>query len=228
MSGARLAVLMSIAACMPVYAQTTAPEKIQVANTQTLDFPAGGTLRMTNALGEITIQGWDLPSIEITTIKSSKAAAGPKDREATSRLLSRVKITAERKGDEVIVASEYPKHSKILRPFEGMTDFDLEYRIKVPRSARLAISEDMGETHIENVSGEIRAEDHMGLITVLLPDGQYAIDARSRLGSVSSDFPGVEQRRKFLGHAFLASPPAAGQKLFLRAGYGDIVIEKRH
>lgn len=228
MGGARRAVLIVVAAWMPIGAQTTAPEIIQVANTQTLDFPSGGALRMTNAVGEITIQAWDQPSIEITTIKSSKTAVGPENREAMDKLLSRVKITAQRKGDEVIVASEYPKHSKILRPFEGMTDFDLEYRIKVPRSARLAIAEDMGETHIENVSGEIRAEDHMGLITVLLPDGQYAIDARSKLGSVISDFPGVERRQRFFGHAFLASPPAAGQKLFLRAGYGDIVIEKRH
>ena len=209
--------------------QAAAPEKVQISNTQTLDFPAGGTLHLTNGLGLVTIQGWDDAGVEITTIKSSKTPlANKEERDRMTKLLDSVKITAERRGDEILVASSYRKHPKIMRPFEGMTDFDLEYRIKVPRAAKLTIAEDMGETNIENITGDIHVEINLGQINLLLPDGQYGIDAKCKLGSVTSDFPGTARRQKFVGHAFLASPSTPAQKLFLRTVYGDIVIEKKH
>jgi hypothetical protein len=214
-----------------------APQKVEVTDTQRSDFPSGGTLHLKNSTGELTIESWDQPGLEMTTIKSSKVAVEGHEREKAVKLLDRVKITTERKGDEMTISTDFPKHGKVARPFVGKTDFDLEYRIKVPRNARLTIQHDMGEVHIDDIGGELHATDHMGLITVRVPDGQYAIDARSKLGAVESDFPGNEQRKNFFGHAFLsgavaerpsASDPAAAQKMFLRIGYGDIIIERLH
>lgn len=209
------------------------PEKLKISKTETADFPAGGLLRMTNAVGELTITGWDQPNLELTTIKSTKAAVEPKDRDQANKLLANVKVSTQRKGDELDISTVFPKHPKIARPFVGMTDFDLEYRIQVPRAARLDIAEAMGEVHIENICGDIRARENLGEITVRVPEGMYAIDARSKLGAVNSDFPGSERQLqwwviKWPGQAFLASAPAAAQKLFLRANYGDIVILKMH
>lgn len=208
-------------------------DKIVVTKTETADFPTGGLLRMTNAVGELTITGWDQPNLEMTTIKSTKTAVDPKDRGQANKLLDNVKISANRKGDELDISTAFPKHSKIARPFLGMTDFDLEYRIQVPRAARLDIAEVMGEVHIENVRGDIRAKENLGEITVRVPDGMYAIDAKSKLGTVNSDFPGQERQLrwwvvKWPGQAFMADAPAAAQKMFLRAGYGDIVILRMH
>ncbi len=205
-----------------------APDKVQVTNTETSDFPSGGTLHLKNSIGELTIEGWDQAGLEMTTIKSSKIAVEGQAREKEVKLLDSVKIATERKGDEVTISTDFPKHGKIARPFLGKTDFDLEYRIKVPNNARLTIDQDMGEVHIDNVSGEIHATDRMGLITVRLPDGPYAIDAKSKLGAVESDFPGNEQRRKFFGHTFLENSPTPAQKMFLRVGYGDIIIVRMH
>jgi len=237
------------------------PQKVQVTNTERSDFPSGGTLHLKNSIGELTIEGWDQTGMEMTTIKSSKIAVEGPERDKAVKLLDRVKIATERKGDEVTISTDFPKHSKIARPFLGKTDFDLEYRIKVPRNARLTIDQDMGEVHIDNIGGEIHATDSMGLITVRVPDGQYAIDARSKLGAVESDFPGNEKTKKWFGHTFLsgtgterpspgpenlASPaapgsavpqnvppklaiaPTATQKMFLRIGYGDIIIVRMH
>ncbi len=207
------------------------PEKLQTSRTETADFPAGGLLRMNNAVGEVTITGWDGPNLEMTTMKSTKTAVDPKDRDQANKLLDNVKIATERKGDELDISTAFPKHSKLARPFLGMTDFDLEYRIQVPRAARLDIQQPMGEIHIENIHGDIRAMENLGEITVLVPEGMYAIDARSKLGAVNSDFPGNERQLKWWvvtwpGQAFMATAPAAAQKMFLRAGYGDIVISK--
>ncbi len=114
-----------------------------------------------------------------------------------------------------------------------MTDFDLEYRIKAPRNARLTIDEAMGEVHIDNIAGDIRATEGSGEIIVRVPEGAYAIDAKSKLGSVVSDFAGSERGLKWFvvkwpGQAFTSGPAAPVQKLFLRSGYGDIVILKIH
>ena len=227
--------ILGLAAGGSLVAETAAqiipalPEKISATNTQTMDFPAGGTLRLANGVGVLTIQGWDQPGMEITVIKSSKAPIENKEqRDRMTKLLENVKVTAERKGDEVVVSSSYPKHPKALRLFEGLTDFDLEYRIKLPVSAKLELSEDLGETNIENVKGDIHAQISMGEIHLLLADAQYSIDAKSKFGSVNSDFAGTEQRKKFVGHAFVTPASAEGQKLLLRTSYGDIVIQKKH
>jgi hypothetical protein len=219
-------------------------EKVVVTKTETADFPTGGLLRMKNAVGELTITGWDQPGFEMTIIKSTKTAVSTKtgdtkDRDASNKLLENVKVTTERKGDELTISSAFPKHSKLARPFVGITDFDLEYRIHVPRAARLDVEEYMGEVHLENTTGDIRAVEGLGEITVRVPEGMYAIDARSKLGAVNSDFAGNGRQLKWWvvrwpGQAFTSSPGAAGsapasaQKMFLRTSYGDIVILKIH
>ncbi len=105
---------MVLGACRFLSAQATAPaapaaiEKLQVTKTETADFPAGGLLHLKNAIGELTIEGWDQPGLEITTIKSTKAAVETKDHESATKLLDSVKLTMERKGDEVTVSTDFP------------------------------------------------------------------------------------------------------------------------
>ncbi len=176
-----------------------------VTKTERLDFPAGGTVRLKNSIGELTVEGWDQPGIEITTIKSP--------RKPTAQL-DRVVVKAERQKDEVVVSTVWAKH-----------DFDLEYRIKAPRNARLVIEHKSGEVHIDGITGELHVIDHSGQITVHVPqDGQYAIDARAKLGAIDSDFPGREERTLKFGHAFASQASSAGQKMYLRIGFGDITI----
>src|SRR5215471_11888363 len=42
------------------------------ARTDRVAFPPGGTLHLSKSIGELTIEGWDEPAVEITTIKSVK------------------------------------------------------------------------------------------------------------------------------------------------------------
>ena len=66
-------------------------QKIQVVHTEHADFPAGGLLTLKNSMGDLTIEGWDRPDVEITTIKSTKAAYAAQDRERVSRELDKVR-----------------------------------------------------------------------------------------------------------------------------------------
>ena len=45
-------------------------QRLPVANTQRLDFPSGGTLRLTKSTGMVTVEAWERPDVEITTITS--------------------------------------------------------------------------------------------------------------------------------------------------------------
>jgi hypothetical protein len=201
-------------------------QKAIVTNTEHLDLPAGATLHLSNSIGQLNIEAWDQPGVEITTIKSSKVELDPKEREHAVQELGRVKVTNERHGDELVISSEYPKHRMLARPFKGLTDFDLEYDIKAPRSTRLVVDHDIGQVFIDGMTGDIHATDHMGDVELHLPqDGQYDIDAKVKFGAVNSDFPGHEARKHLLGHQFEHSETSP-RKLYLRVGEGDVVVLK--
>jgi hypothetical protein len=159
--------------------------------------------------------------VKSTKLKYTAAAEG---REKASHMLDEVKVAVARQGDELVITTDYPRHRRFLpRPSVGARDFDLDYHIKVPRDARLIVDHDEGEIHFDDVTGDIRATTHQGTITLrLAPEGQYGIDAKSRIGAVISDFPGTTKRKHF-GHEFTEVSQAPHQ-LYLRDGYGDIVI----
>ena len=226
----RATILVAIcfgAGCL-LFADDEPKQFFQVTKTERLDFPSGGLLRLKNSIGQVTIVGWDRPDVELTTTKSTKDLYNSQDREKALKELDQVRIAAERHGDELVITTDFPRYGTFKPLLRGETRFDLDYRISVPRNARVAIEHDTGFVSLENVGGDIRVTASQAEIALHLPeDGQYAIEARSRLGDVLSDFPGHMQRKLwFLGKQFTHENAAASQKIDLRAGYGDIIILK--
>lgn len=205
-------------------------ERVQVAKTERADLPAGGTLRLKNSTGELTIEAWDQPGVEITTTKSSKAEYAPAEREKASHELDRVKISNELKGNELVITTEFPK-SKIWppsHPLGGATAFDLDYHIKVPASTKVIVEHYVGEMHFDGLSGDIHATALQGTIVLHLPeDAKYAIDAKTTMGNVISDYPGDEKRHDWFGREFTQTS-SAPHMLYLRDRFGDIILLKTH
>ena len=192
-------------------------QKVRVEHTERADFPSGGLLRLKNSGGEVTVEGWDRPDAEITTIKSIYTSG---TREKASRDLEKVRISIERRGDELVITTHFPGMASPSRAAR------LEYRIKAPRNARLAVAHKTGEVHVDNLTSDIHVTVRNGGVTLRLPEGQYNIDARSDLGDVTSDFTGNKKRKPWLlGYQFI-QPTAAAHKLYLRVGFGDITILK--
>jgi hypothetical protein len=213
----RFALIGLCAACL--LADDTTSQNIQLGKTEKFDFPANGTLRVENSTGELTIEGWDQPGVEISTTASGKDPDG-------------VKISAKRNGDELVVTTEYPHHRAFpwVSPLSVVTNFTLDYRIRVPRNAKLIVRHDDGGVHIEDVAGNIQVAARQGVITLrMTSDTGPNIDARSRVGSVNSDFTGAETHHPLpFGHQLEEGSSAASQNLHLRIGYGDIIILKAH
>jgi hypothetical protein len=192
-------------------------QKVRVEHTERADFPSGGLLRLKNSAGEVTVQGWDRPDVEITTIKTIYTSG---TREKASRDLDKVRISVERRGDELEITTHFPGLASTSR------SASLEYHVKAPMSARLAVANKKGEVHVDNLTSDIHVTVHNGGVTLRLPEGQYNIDARSDLGDVISDFQGNKKRKPWLlGYQFVEATPAA-HTLYLRVGFGDIMILK--
>jgi hypothetical protein len=189
----------------------------QVTETKAMDFPSGGTLRIQKSVGLLSVDGWDQPGIEITAIKTG---GSEKDRDRT-------RVTAERRGNDIVVITSVVQNPWPLRPFEGIRPVSLEYRIHLPRSARLDIQHRSGQVNVTDILGDIRITDGQGQIALSLPEaGEYSIDAKSRLGAVDFDFPGRERKKLKFGHAFMSQSNQGAQHLYLRIGFGDITILK--
>jgi hypothetical protein len=186
--------------------------------TAPMDFPPNGTLRIEHSTGDLTIEGWDQPGMEISTTKSGKDAG-------------RVNIATKRNGNELVVTTSYPHHRAFpwITPLQTVENFDLTCVIRVPRNSKIVVQQGDGNVYINNVTGSIDAKVRQGLIALrLVRDMDPVIDAKSDWGSVNSDFAGNQSRHPFpLGHTFIESDSAA-QNLHLRIGYGDIVILKAH
>jgi hypothetical protein len=226
-----LAICVLVRGALVLEADDEPKARAQVTNTERIDFPVEGVLRFNKSVGELTITGWDKPDVEITTIKTTRDAYGTQKREKAAQDLAQVQIKAERRGNDVVITTERPRHSifHFLLPWrDGHADFDLDYRINAPHDARLVVKHETGEVHVEDLASDINISVSKGGISLHLPeDSQHAIDAKTDVGSIVSDFPGQTRRRwELVGYQFNGRPSTTAHNLYLRMGFGDIEIVK--
>src|SRR5262249_12890610 len=144
-----------------------------------------------------------------------------------ARRADRVQVKANRRSDSQLeILTAVPHHNRFRHPFGGTAGFTVEYQIHAPRNSKLVIHHSGGDVLITSVAGEIEASNHAGSITVLLPEtGKYAIDAKTDIGIVSSDFDGNYKHRNLIGIGFAENAAAAATRIRLRVGVGGITIK---
>jgi hypothetical protein len=52
-----------------------------------------------HSFGELSVEGWDRPEVELTVTKSPDELYGPKDQAEAAKFVENVHITAERRSD---------------------------------------------------------------------------------------------------------------------------------
>jgi hypothetical protein len=78
------------------------------------------------------------------------------------------------------------------------------------------------------VTGGVEASNRDGDIVLFLPEpGPYSIDARSKMGTVISDFAGKAHVKYFIGEKFTGANESAAHPIHLRVGFGGITIKER-
>lgn len=198
----------------------------QVSTTERVDFAPGGTISFNNSFGDLYVEGWDQPQVEMTLIKSLQDEYElPKD--AAARL-DRVKFTTEHPSPtELTIGTIIPHTSFFRHPFGGKGDVTVRYELRVPRDSHLVIHHGGGNILIGNVTAGIEATNREGDIVLMLPSpGPYSIDAKSKMGTVISDYAGKAHVRYFIGERFTGSDANSPRHIFLRTGFGGITIKE--
>lgn len=202
-------------------------QSFEVTNTERVPFAPGGTIRLNRSNGYLAVEGWDEPLVQVTVIKSTDSYYQPSQQKRAQQLFEQVRVVTERRSDkELVISTILPGRHRFLPKAErGVT---LEYKIHVPRDSRLAVHHNNGYVWVSDITGDLDVRSHTGDMIVMLPDpGPYSIDARTRLGSVSSDVTGRSRSRfsQFLvGSHFDYSSQTPKRRIHLRMGRGSIEI----
>jgi len=176
-------------------------------------FPAGGTIHIEGSTGDLNIEGWDQPAVEITATRllwSNHA-------DHAKKLLEAIDM-------EKPVVSGTDLTLKTVHPHR--TGVQINYRIRVPRNSRLVIHHGTGAIVVYDVSGDVDATTKIGDILLQLPGSQYLIDAKNKSGGeIYSDFSGSLRYSRFALGERLKTEGGA-HRLTLRVGIGGITIQK--
>jgi hypothetical protein len=198
-------------------------QKAQTSETQKMPLEPSAALRLDNSIGQVNIQGWSRPDVEVTIIKSTKSEYDSQKREIGAKELDEVKTTFTRKNEEIVLATELRKSG--FPPFETRPPVDVVYQIRMPQDGRLVIGQDTGSVSLSQLRGDIHVTVHKGSITVAVPgDARYSLDAKSKFGTVTSNVAQPLHGIFFLGEKLEYDTPNTSHKLYLRAFSGDIVI----
>jgi hypothetical protein len=216
------AILGAIAATLPCPAASSAPEQgpkqaFAVTSTQTFKFLPGGSIRLDNSYGYVAVEGWDEPEVEVTVTKSTNHYYKSAGKAEANQRLDLVHVSVERHSDTELSVTTA----------RGSRGVSVDYRIRVPRNSRLVIHNRTGYVWVSEVTNDIEAHSRTGDMTVSLIDpGSYSIDAKSKLGSVSSDVNGKGGRPWLTGSRLVHEDPAPAHHIYLRVGMGSIEILK--
>jgi len=217
-------------------------KSFEVTTTQRVPFLPGGTIRLDNSYGYLTVEGWDEPEVEINVTKSTDRFYEPDKQQKAGQHFEQVRVLAERRSDkELTISTILPVRNRLftsvlpLRRIIGATPLQpqnkhgvtVEYTVRVPRDSRLVVHHDNGYVWVSDVTGDIEVHSHTGDMIVMLPDpGPYSIDARTRMGSVLSDLTGKSLNQFLLGTRFANASQAPARRIYLRMGRGSITIKK--
>jgi hypothetical protein len=212
-----------------LFGEGPAAQLARVTDTQRIDFAPGGTIRVDKSWGDLYIEGWDQPRVEITVTKTTSYSDNLAHLKVkTAPKLETIKVAGERRSDsEMAISTRWAPRAKRVPPFSkgSKNGVHLEYAVHVPRDSRLIIDHHGGSVEVGNVTGEIDAANRDGDILLMLPaGGAYAIDARSKLGHIASDFEGKTLSRYFAGQRFVGTNASGSRRIHLRTGFGGITI----
>jgi hypothetical protein len=217
-----------LGAALPVAGVQGPPQPFTETSTQRVNFAPRGAIRFVNSFGYLDIEAWDEPAIELTVIKSTDNYYEPARKEQAIGHLNQVRVAVDRRSDtELAITTTAPKRGGLPLLTKAHGGVNLEYRVRVPRDSQLVIHHDSGDIVISGVAGDIDAHSSRGDLIVLLPPQQaYAIDARTGLGTVSSDFVGATHHRRLIGEGFGYAGATAAKRIHLRVALGGITIKQ--
>ena len=178
-----------------------------------------GLLTIDTRMGDIHIEGWDEPRLEIEAEKVVRA----KSKEAAKPLYERITVVLEGQDKSVLLRTLYPPR-RLWRPFRGETHLSVNYRIKMPFDANLALKCVDGDVWISGVEGKQQILVNYGDVEIDIPsvDRLRSLRAHTWLGYVQSDLHG-EDRGGF-GPRISYWNPTGEQDIYVKVRMGGVFV----
>jgi len=175
-----------------------------------------GTLVVDARMGDLHIEGWDEPRVEIEAEKTVRAGSEAKARQ----LYGLIKVELEGKDKEVRLRALYPPR-RLWRPFRDESRLSVNFRIKMPYDANLRIKCVDGDVRISGIVGREELRVNYGDVEVNVPDVYRlrSLSAHAWLGYVENDLHG--------GIAQDSAGMRQGVSFFNSTGQQDIVVRVR-
>ena len=148
-----------------------------------------GTLVIDVRTGDLYIEGWDEPRVEIEAEKVVRAGS-----EAKARPLYRqIQVRMEGGDKEVRLTTIYPSR-KLWRPFRDESRLSVNYRIRMPYDSNLKIKCVDGDVLIQGIVGREQLLVNYGDVEIDVPHvyGLRSLRAHAWLGYVQSDLQGLD------------------------------------
>jgi hypothetical protein len=117
---------------------------------ETRPLAADGELELENVNGSVRLVAWDEAKVRIEATK----------RAATERALEELKVEIDGEGERVTVRTRHP------RPRWLGNSGSVEYRVSVPRGARVRIGTVNGRVDVDGVGGAVRASTVNGSVNL--------------------------------------------------------------
>jgi len=136
---------------------------------------ANGELSLQNTNGSVRVATWDEPRVRIEATKTA----------ATRHILERIEVEIEGEGDRVAVRTRQPRGGFFLGQMGGV-----EYRVTVPRGARVSLRNVNGRVEVDGVAGRVEAQTVNGSVEARHLGGE--VTASTTNGSVEVGLDGVD------------------------------------
>ncbi|MGD0128947.1 MAG: hypothetical protein ABSF46_26645 [Terriglobia bacterium] len=178
-----------------------------------------GLLSIDSRTGDIHIEGWDNPRLEIEAEKVVRANS----QEAAKPMYGELQVVLKGQDKNVQLRTVYPPR-KVWRPFRGEARLSVNYRIKMPFDANLAVKCVDGDVWIRGLVGKQQILVNYGDVEIDIPslNRLRLLRAHAWLGYVQSDLHG-EDRGGF-GPGIYFWNPAGEQDINVKVRMGGVFV----
>jgi hypothetical protein len=176
-----------------------------------------GTLFVDTRIGDVKVEGWNEPHVEIEVEKVVRAGSEAKAR----RLFDQIRIELIENGEEVFLRTVYPPR-RPWRLFRGATKLSANFRM--PHEARLTLKCVDGDVTIRGITGHQEVRVSYGNVEVTVPSLHRLrlLSARSFLGYAQSDLHGEDDAGFGRGVSFWN--PEGEQEIRVRVRMGGVYV----
>lgn len=181
-----------IAGAMALANSAAAGEIVRTGNiwketlTESHPLAAGGRFAVRNANGEIRVESWDQPQVQIVAHKKmelekgwiQRLFGGHVDDDHGLGKFEALRVEIHAAAGEVRVETEYPKWTNGI-------NYRVDYEIMVPRQITANARTSNGSIHVLGVDGQVEVASSNGKI--LVQDVTGSVDAESSNGSITCE-----------------------------------------